>query len=104
MTFEHGIYLNNLRKATPIEIEKAKKELDIVVDGYKAEFNNKTVSFGCKKDITVEELKAVKIVMNMSKKFEMLFEIGRNTVILEKNAQRSLSIEQIDKLISKLEQ
>lgn len=81
------------------------KEESIEISGYKAEFNkkDKTVSFGCKKDITIEDLKAILIVMKLNEKFDEPFVISTYDVECEDN-DLTVSKETIEKLINKLEE
>lgn len=57
------------------------KDEEIEISGYKAKFDKarKTVQFGCK-TITLEELKAVLVVMELNKKFDYRFSISNNVI------------------------
>lgn len=57
------------------------KDEEIKISGYKAKFDKarKTVQFGCK-TITLEELKAVLVVMELNKKFDYRFSISNNVI------------------------
>jgi hypothetical protein len=59
----------------------AEEQPEIEISGYKAQFDlqNKTVKFGCK-TISLEQLKAVLIIMDLNKKFEETFEIAESII------------------------
>lgn len=95
-----------IRKATQAEIDKyLAKNKPIKISGYKAEFNkaNKTVSFGCKKDITKKDLEAILTVMKLNKKFNASFIIDNEDFNCE-DYDIEVSKETIQKLIDKLEE
>ena len=80
----YTVYDEIVRLATPSEIEKYKAEHEIEIGGYKAEFKDGKVSFGCKKDITKEDLFAIKRVnefvneYNLNLEFESIKKIKIN--------------------------
>jgi hypothetical protein len=77
--------IEKLKKAGVLDLwfELVYKEIEpeIEISGYKAQFDlqNKTVKFGCK-TISLEQLKAVLIVMDLNKQFDDNFIIGEDTI------------------------
>lgn len=101
-----GSFCRKVRKATQAEIDQyLAKNKPIEISGYKAEFNkaNKTVSFGCKKDITKKDLEAILTVMKLNEKFDFSFIIGDTAITCEDN-DIDVSKETTQKLIDKLKE
>ena len=78
----------------------------ITVDGYKAELsykglNGAKVKFECK-EITIDELRAIKMLMELSKKHGKYFEIDSNGIHYLGDIEKQLTPIQIDKLIKDL--
>ena len=86
------------------------KDEEIEISGYKAEFDKvrKTVQFGCK-TVTLEELKAVLVVMELNAKFKYQFIIAENEIFTTRNEssfgelENGVTKETIKKLIKILE-
>ena len=78
------------------------KEEEIVIDGETAEFDTLSVHFGCH-EITLDELRAIKTVMSLCKKFEYDFlTISAEDIYPEDILERNLTLEVVDKLITRL--
>lgn len=88
-----------VRLATPEEIEKA---TNIIVDGYKAEYDEHTVRFGCKK-ITLADLRTFKSIMRIVAEHGETFFVGPDFIKYYNNPRRTLTIGQIDRIIKRLE-
>lgn len=75
------LYLDHNTIYNKGEWAKIIKDEEIEISGYKAKFDEarKTVQFGCK-TITLEELKAVLVVMELNKKFDYKFSISNNVI------------------------
>jgi hypothetical protein len=114
-------YYTIYKQGTWAEIIKEENN-DVIVDGHKAEIaesvyidtkNNtrettKQILFGpptCKdsKRLTLEELKAIKVVMNLNKQFKYPFTIEEESIRVLTEVNKNLSKDQIDILINKLE-
>jgi len=93
--------------------EIIKEDDQVIVDGYRAEYcvgqlASKYILFGpstCKDSIrlTLEELKAIKTVMNLNKQFKYPFTIGETSINVLTQVNKNLSKEQLNILINKLE-
>jgi hypothetical protein len=72
--------------------------------GYEAKFNKseKTVKFGCK-TVTLDELKAIRTVINLNKQFDEGFKIYDDEICSDSNEFEDVSLESINKLITALE-
>ena len=78
------------------------KEEEIVIDGETAEFRPLSVHFGCH-ELTLDELRAMKTVMNLCSKFDYDYlTLSDEDIYPEDITERTLTLEVIDKLIARL--
>ena len=96
-----GVNKARCRKATSSEIEKYKAENEIEIGGYKAEFKDDKVSFGCKKNITKEDLLAIQKVKKLTSRLDICLNFYKHDEI-ELDDDKLISDDLLNKLISKL--
>jgi hypothetical protein len=102
-----GLFINNIliySQGKWAEIVKTEPEIEI--SGHKAQFDlqNKTVKFGCKKPLDIDDLKAIARVMDINKDFNYPVCMTQVGIYSERNEFEMVSLGKILKLISILEQ
>jgi hypothetical protein len=102
-----GLFMNNiLIYSNGKWAEIVKTEPEIEISGHKAQFDlqNKTVKFGCKKPLDIDDLKAIARVMRINRDFNYPVCITQVGIYSEQNEFALVSLGKILKLISILEQ
>jgi hypothetical protein len=103
-----GLFVNNILIYSEGKwVEIIKEEPEVLISGHKAQFDlqNKTVKFGCKKPLDIDDLKAIARVMDINKDFKAAFCVsGIGIIPREGNEFEKVSLGKILKLISILEQ